>query len=154
MPTATRVYLEVGKTWVFACAIDWPGWCRRGKGEEAALRALTAYRDRYVAVAGSNFRPGELEVVARVPGTATTDFGAPDARGEWDAEPLQPAEAARLVPTHGQMRLVGTAGARRARSERHADEVEDGSRAVSRHISGTSFRAGRPMRPDSRLDSE
>jgi len=33
----TRVYLELGKTWVFASALEWPGWCRREKGEEAAL---------------------------------------------------------------------------------------------------------------------
>src|SRR3954466_750192 len=27
-----RVYLESGKKWTFACALDWPGWCRRAKG--------------------------------------------------------------------------------------------------------------------------
>ncbi len=37
--TSTRVQLELGKRWVFASALDWPGWCRRGKGEEAALAA-------------------------------------------------------------------------------------------------------------------
>ena len=28
--SGVRVGLEVGKTWVFAWALDWPGWCRRG----------------------------------------------------------------------------------------------------------------------------
>lgn len=95
--SGTRVLLEVGKRWVFASALDWPGWCRRGKGEEAALAALLDYADRYAAVVGPEFSPGPLEVVGRLPGTATTDFGAPDARGEWDHEPLDEAEAARLA---------------------------------------------------------
>lgn len=82
----TDVYLEQGRTWTFACAVDWPGWARRGKGDEAALEQLLAYADRYAAVV-DGFVPGELHVVGRVPGTATTDFGAPDARGPWDDAP-------------------------------------------------------------------
>jgi hypothetical protein len=34
------VYLEIGAKRVFACSVDWPGWCRSGKGEDAALGAL------------------------------------------------------------------------------------------------------------------
>ena len=97
MLAATRVYLEVGRTWTFAAAVDWPGWCRRGRGEEGALDALVDYTDRYAAVAGPDFAPGELHVVGRPPGTSTTDFGAPDARGPWDDEPLPAAEAFRLA---------------------------------------------------------
>jgi hypothetical protein len=93
----TRVYLEQGKTWVFACAVDWPGWCRRGKGDEGALEALTSYVDRYRLVAGAEWDPGELEVIGRVTGSTTTDFGAPDATGPWDDEPLTGAEAQRLT---------------------------------------------------------
>jgi hypothetical protein len=95
--STTRVSLEIGKTWVFASALDWPGWCRRGKGEEAALEALVDYSDRYAAVVGAGFTPGEPEVIGRVPGTSTTDFGAPDARGAWDDEPLGAGETARLA---------------------------------------------------------
>lgn len=91
------MYVEVGKTWAFACALDWPGWCRRGKGESAALDVLMDYADRYAAVVGGDFSPGPLHVVGRVPGTATTEFGAPDARGDWDHEPLDGREAARLA---------------------------------------------------------
>jgi hypothetical protein len=47
----TRVYLEVGARKVFACALDWPGWCRAGKGEEAALSGLASYATRYAAAA-------------------------------------------------------------------------------------------------------
>lgn len=97
MAEPTRVVLEVGKTWVFASAIDWPGWCRRGKGEHAALDALLDYADRYAGVAGADFAPGEPHVVDRVQGTGTTDFGAPDAKSRWDDEPLDSAEADRLA---------------------------------------------------------
>jgi hypothetical protein len=88
------VYLEVGKTWTFACALDWPGWCRRGKGEEAALDALLDYAPRYRKVAGRGWKPGELEVIGRIPGDATTDFGAPHIVGPWDHKGLSPAKRA------------------------------------------------------------
>jgi hypothetical protein len=91
----TRVYLEVGAKKAFACAVDWPGWCRAGRTEEAALEALLAYAPRYAEVAGPSFAPGGLVVVGRLPGTATTEFGAPDARGPWDDEPLVGDEADR-----------------------------------------------------------
>jgi hypothetical protein len=91
-----RVALETGARWVFASAVDWPGWCRRGKGEQAALDVLRDYAGRYAAVAGPGFAPGELRVIGQVPGNRTTDFGAPGEQGPWDAEPLQAAEAARL----------------------------------------------------------
>ena len=90
---STRVYLEEGRTWVFAVSLDWPGWCRRGRTAEAALAELDAYRDRYRAVASIAFRPGPLQVVGAVAGTTTTDFGAPDA--VWDEDGLVPPRAAR-----------------------------------------------------------
>ena len=51
MPAASpvRVALECGRTWTFATALDWPGWCRRAKasaGQEAALDTLLEYADR------------------------------------------------------------------------------------------------------------
>lgn len=93
----TRVCLEVGSIWVFATAVDWPGWCRRGRGEDRALECLSNYEDRYRAVVGEAFAPGEIEVVGRVAGDRTTDFGAPNARGPWDLEPLNADERERLV---------------------------------------------------------
>ena len=38
----TDVYLEAGKRRVFACVPEWPGWCRLGRNEDAALEALAA----------------------------------------------------------------------------------------------------------------
>jgi hypothetical protein len=92
-----RVALEVGRTWVFASAVDWPGWCRRGKGEEAALDELLGYADRYAPVAGPGFAPREPLILGRTPGDRTTDFGAPHIVGPWDHEPLDDAEADRLT---------------------------------------------------------
>ncbi len=95
MAEPVRVALELGRTWVFSSALDWPGWCRRGRGEQAALEVLRDYAERYAPVAGADFEPGPLRVVGRVDGSATTDFGAPGARGPWDEEPLARTEAER-----------------------------------------------------------
>jgi hypothetical protein len=94
----TRVYLELGPKKVFACAVDWPGWCRVRKGDEAALEALGEYVPRYRVIAeraGLVFDPGEFVVVERVRGGTTTDFGAPEAIPAVDAEPVGAATAER-----------------------------------------------------------
>jgi hypothetical protein len=75
-----KVYVEAADKKAFACAVDWPGWCRAGKDEDAAVASLVAYTDRYAGVAelaGVAFRPGKPDVVERVEGNATTAFGAP-----------------------------------------------------------------------------
>lgn len=93
--------LEVGTKRVFASALEWPGWCRSARGEDAALAALHDYRDRYAVVAaaaGVPFRPAtSYDVVERVPGDVTTDFGAPSITVTADAEPLTAAQARRQV---------------------------------------------------------
>jgi hypothetical protein len=100
---ATAVLLEVGKKRVFACALDWPGWTRAGKDEALALEALAAYVPRYAAVpeqAGIAFpdRVGErLEVVERLPGDASTEFGVPGAIADADAARTTRAQAERLA---------------------------------------------------------
>ena len=93
----TRVYLEVGKTSAFAVALDWPGWCRHAKTPEAALDALDAYRHRFAAAINGSIPDVPFEVVGTVGGNRTTDFGAPDARGPWDAESLTGEELARQI---------------------------------------------------------
>ena len=94
-PAATRISLEQGKRWVFATALDWPGWCRRGRGDEAAIDVLLDYSGRYARVAGPGFAPGQVTVVGRVASDMSADFGAPGVPGPWDDEPLPPAEADR-----------------------------------------------------------
>ena len=95
------VYLEVGRKRVFAAAVDWPGWCRSGKDEAGALEALAAAAPRYavVAKAAGLELPAEpsFEVVERVEGDATTEFGAPGKVPALDREALGPKEAERLA---------------------------------------------------------
>ncbi len=91
----TRVYIEETSRSAFAVALEWPGWCRRAKTADLALDSLMDYQDRYADVVSSTFDPGTIKVVATLAGNATTDFGAPDARGPWDAKPLTRAETSR-----------------------------------------------------------
>ncbi len=101
MPTTLRIYLEQGEKKVFASAIDWPGWSRWAKSDEAAIDELMAYAERYaeVAVRAGVLCPAAYDVVVveRVRGDATTDFGAPSVPAAVDAEPLAPKELARQV---------------------------------------------------------
>jgi hypothetical protein len=46
-----KVYVEAADKRAFACAVDWPGWCRAGKDEDAAVASLVAYTDRYAELA-------------------------------------------------------------------------------------------------------
>ncbi len=100
--TKTPLYLEVGAKRVFACSLDWPGWCRSGRGEQEALRALVDSAPRYAEVAARahqrfpKVREDGLEVVERIKGTGTTDFGAPGKVAKADWEPLDQAGADRL----------------------------------------------------------
>jgi hypothetical protein len=86
----------------FASALDWPGWCRSGRDEAAALAALAAAADPYARVArgaGIVFGPGgpgDLAVVERLPGTPTTAFGAPDVVFALDGRPTDLSGAQRL----------------------------------------------------------
>lgn len=96
-----NVYVEIGTKKLFACAVDWPGWCRSAKTEEAALEALAAYADRYRDVAdeaGVRF-PARVnfEVVERLDGDATTDFGAPGRVPDLDRIDLTAAQGKRLA---------------------------------------------------------
>jgi hypothetical protein len=99
----TPVYVETGRTRTFACAYDWPGWCRAAKDEPSALAALAAYAARYAPVAKKAsiaFDPksaAALRVVERLAGTATTDFGAPDAVAKRDTTRLAAPEGKQIA---------------------------------------------------------
>lgn len=94
-----RVLIEAGEKKVFACALDWPGLARAGKTEEAALAALVEAFPRYATVAAAAAEPWDpspdVEVVERVTGDSTTEFGAPSIPGEADRAPVSAEEAAR-----------------------------------------------------------
>ena len=102
MARAEPVYLELGRRRVFAAAVRWPGWCRSGQTEEEALDGLSEYQSRYAPVAeraGLRIpaRPGSWDVIERVKGSATTDFGAPGSVPDLDRQPVTAAEARRLA---------------------------------------------------------
>jgi hypothetical protein len=103
MVTKVKVYTEVGAKRVFAAAIDWPGWCRIGRDEDAALEALIAYGPRYAEVLGPTGlafdAPADvtaLTIAERLTGDATTDFGAPSIAPTADARPVDAKALARL----------------------------------------------------------
>jgi len=97
------VYLEVGAKRVFACALPWPGWCRVARNDDEALRSLAAYAPRYERVAkqaGIRFAVGSVttfDVVERVKGSATTDFGAPGSPARADDDTVTAREAQRIA---------------------------------------------------------
>ncbi|MFN8232619.1 MAG: DinB family protein [Actinomycetota bacterium] len=98
----TETYLEVGSKRVFAGVIEWPGWCRSGRDADAALGTLFAYAERYrraIASARLGFAApgdvGELRVVERVDGNATTDFGAPGVQPAADRAAVDDADLRR-----------------------------------------------------------
>lgn len=101
MSARTPVYLEVGTRRTFASAAEWPGWCRAGKTEQAALEALAAYAPRYAKIAklaGVPFSATatDFEIVERMMGNATTDFGAPGVPAKAEARLMGATEAKRM----------------------------------------------------------
>jgi hypothetical protein len=98
---AVRVVMETGGRLTFASALDWPGWARAGRGDEAALATLRAFHSRYAPVARAAGlalpEVATFEVVERLRGTATTDFGAPDVIAASERAPLAADEVDRLV---------------------------------------------------------
>jgi hypothetical protein len=102
------VYLEAGNTRVFACSLDWPGWCRRAKTDDEALDALATYGPRYAAVAkraGLRFPAAAhltFDVVEAIPWRggkkfSYVDFGALGSAAKLDSESLTAAQAKRLA---------------------------------------------------------
>ena len=92
---------EIGSKRTFASAIDWPGWCRAGKGQELALQALIDYAPRYAVVAktaGVPFALGRwsFDDVDHLRGDATTEFGAPGAMSKLELKPMSRAEVERM----------------------------------------------------------
>lgn len=97
------IYLEIGKKRVFAGAVEWPGWCRSGRDEESAIQALLDSGPRFSQILQSTElgfkvpeKGSDFNVVERLDGNRTTDFGAPDIPLSRDKEPIDAAELHRL----------------------------------------------------------
>ena len=97
--TEIKVYIEIGEKRTFAGAIDWPGWCRRGRDEQSALQTLFDYGPRYAQILSAaqiEFQaPTDITtfaVIERLEGNAMTDFGVPDITPASDLKPMDEAE--------------------------------------------------------------
>jgi hypothetical protein len=104
MATAsTPVAIEQGKKNCIAFALDWPGWCRIAKTEDAALELLADYHDRYALIAAAAGHPlpkqasARFSVAERLVGGSGTDWGVPETIADAQREPASPKSAARLA---------------------------------------------------------
>lgn len=96
------IYVEQGQKRTIACAIDWPGWCRAANNEASAIEKLFEYAPRYAHVVSHshlNFEVPDdmdaLQVVERVKGRGSTDFGVPEVTTAADKAPFDEATAKR-----------------------------------------------------------
>ncbi|MCW2605890.1 MAG: hypothetical protein JWO60_583 [Frankiales bacterium] len=158
--TRVEVTVETTPKRAFASALGWPGWCRSGKTEEEAVEALLACRDRYDVVAreAGLLLPGdvELHVVERLPGTATTTFGAPDARSAHEAGPVTEEDLALLAASWRVFdRVVAAAPAELRKGPRGGGRDRD---AVAAHVTEAQHayarKVGVRLTPAERADAE
>jgi hypothetical protein len=133
----TNVYLEIGAKRTFAGAIEWPGWCRAGRDEAAALSALVAYAQRYAAVVrGSKVTfsaPDDvraLRIVERLRGDASTDFGVPGKAPASDEKTMTEKDIAR---SHALLRACWAAFDR-AVTDARGHELRKGPRGGGRAL--------------------
>ncbi|MFW6069258.1 MAG: hypothetical protein ACOC9E_06725 [Chloroflexota bacterium] len=134
-----RIFLEIGKKKVFAGAVDWPGWCRWAKDEEAALQTLLDYGPRYARIlegADVGFEAPEdvsaFNVVERVEGNSTTDFGAPNVALASDEEEVDEEELQRLE----QLLKANWAALDEAVEKAQGKELRKGPRGGGRELDG------------------
>lgn len=102
MAGPTRIYLEVAPKRAIASAADWPGWCRGGKTEEAALETLAAYAPRYARVAKLARMElpkdaADFKVIERQTGNASTDYGVPAIPAKNERKAMTKPEAERMI---------------------------------------------------------
>jgi len=98
------VTVETVDVKAFASAVEWPGWSRGGKTEALALESLVARAGRYAPVARraglsipDSLTLGDVDVIERVIGDASTSFGVPGRVTELDLRPATSAQANRLA---------------------------------------------------------
>ncbi len=130
------VYLEVGAKRTFANAVDWPGWSRHARAEADALEAVFDYAPRYARAVGAAaaFEPpstlADLDVVERLEGDATTDFGAPSA---WSTADLEPMDE-RAVARHGSLLSAAWSALNAAARAAEGKELATGPRGGGRSL--------------------
>lgn len=137
MSNTTDVYLEAGEKKVFAVSIHWPGWCRFAKDEGSAIQKLFEYLPRYAGIAkkaGIDFDYPEsasaLNVIRRVQGNKTTDFGAPAQILVGDWQGVDQAELSRMQSIVGAAWAVFDQAAQVAEGKELRKGVRGGGRDV------------------------
>jgi len=133
------VYLEIGQKRVFAGAIEWPGWCRSGRDEVAALQVLLDYGERYKQILkqpNTGFiaptKSSDFNVVERLEGNATTDFGAPGAIPDADSRPVDDKEFQRFLSILSACWQAFDAASKAAAGK----ELQKGPRGGGRELEG------------------
>ncbi|HET9680594.1 MAG TPA: hypothetical protein VFP19_01045 [Candidatus Limnocylindrales bacterium] len=95
------IAIEAGDKRVFASALEWPGWARSARSEEAAVASLLSYAPRYAPVAraaGLEFPEAfDADVIERDGAGSGTDFGVVSLPAAGDRRPTSAAEANRLA---------------------------------------------------------
>jgi hypothetical protein len=96
-----RVGIETTEKKAFASALDFPGWSRSGRTEEAALEALAAYGPRFAPVAEATGSPlpesPTYKAVQRLAGDASTAFGIPAMTFDADRDAVSAEQARELA---------------------------------------------------------
>ena len=153
-PHRIAVCLEATPKQAFASALDWPGWCRAGRDEDAALKALASYAERYAAVAEHTevSFPSTItfDVVERVPGGPATAFAAPECRRPFPQVTVQADRA--TVPSAAARCLADLVTAAWATFDEIAAALLSPYLASGgHHLAGAAGRGGllqaRPQRP-------
>jgi hypothetical protein len=164
---AIAIYVEIGAKRAFACAVDWPGWARSGRDEASAIVALFESAPRYARIVGRTrlgfVPPASLRsfrVSERLPGDATTDFGAPGAVPRADAKPLGEADLVRVTRLIEASWRAFDDAATRARGVALRTGPRGGGRelaAIAAHVReaevGYLSALGWPFRPDPKADA-
>lgn len=149
------IYLETARNKTFACAIDWPGWCRSGKDGASAIQALLTYTPRYYGIIRSTDLPftfpqgvSDFAIIERVEGNPATNFGTPDVPIKGDTVTLSESQVRRFTSilqavwqafdqtvrfAEGKLLSKGPRGGGRELSE-IIDHVADAERGYLRHL--------------------
>jgi hypothetical protein len=136
------VYLEIGAKRVFTGALDWPGWCRAGRDELSALHALLDYAPRYALIAGELTAPQSVDafnIVERLAGDASTDFGAPGQIPASDRQALDEEELERWLDLLGRSWSAFEGAVKNAQGKQLATGPRGGGRsadAIAEHVRG------------------
>ena len=131
------MWIEKGKTRVFAVAIDWPGWARSAKDEAGAIDALVEYGPRYKAAVKKRIAlpksADEVRVVERSKGDSSTDFGVPGSP-KTDDETVTATELKKLIAVVDASWAAFNAAVKKAKGTTLAKGPRGGGRTLAKII--------------------